>query len=89
MLPVKSLHTALTSACKHLGLQHLSHHDLRHIFATKSIKAGVDIPTVAGWLGHSDGGRTCMMVYGHACTDHSKLMAAKMQFIPTTTEKAV
>ena len=89
VLPVKSLHTALTNACKKMGLQHLSHHDLRHIFATKSIKSGVDIPTVAGWLGHSDGGRTCMMVYGHACTDHSKQMASKMQFIPTITEKPV
>jgi len=29
---------------------------LRHLFATRCIENGVDIPTVSRWLGHQDGG---------------------------------
>jgi len=36
----------------------------RHIFATTCIESGVDIPTVAGWLGHNDGGLLAMRTYG-------------------------
>ena len=48
VLPTKSLQTVLTGACKELqsrGLKcpHLSHHDLRHLFATRAIEQGVEI----------------------------------------------
>jgi integrase len=33
-------------------------HKLRHYSATELIRAGVDVRTVAGRLGHSDGGTT-------------------------------
>ncbi len=46
----------LTAACKKLGITRFTHHDLRHLFATRCIESGVDIPTVSRWLGHSDGG---------------------------------
>lgn len=82
ILPSKSLHTALTSACKALGISHLTHHDLRHIFATRCIEAGTDIPTVAAWLGHKDGGRTAMLIYGHLRQKHSQAQAALMDFLP-------
>jgi integrase len=81
LLPTGSLQTVLTSACKAIGIPHLSHHDLRHIFATRCIESGVDIPTVAAWLGHKDGGRTAMMIYGHLRQTHSSAQAAKMKFI--------
>jgi hypothetical protein len=32
-----------------VGLSKLTHHDLRHLFATRCIESGVDIPTVARW----------------------------------------
>ncbi|MBU6410034.1 MAG: hypothetical protein KGR98_06580, partial [Verrucomicrobia bacterium] len=38
---------------------------LRHLFATRCIEAGVDIPTVLRWLGHQDGGALCMKTFGH------------------------
>jgi len=81
LLPTKSLQRVLTSSCLHLGINHLSHHDLRHIFATRCIEAGVDIPTLASWLGHKDGGRTCMMIYGHLRQTHSQAQAATMKFL--------
>jgi integrase len=82
VLPTRSLQTVLGNACKHLNLAHLSHHDLRHLFATRCIEAGVDIPTVARWLGHKDGGRTAMMIYGHLRETHSQAQAKTVDFLP-------
>ncbi len=81
LLPTKSLQSVLTTACKAARVAHLSHHDLRHIFATRCIESGVDIPTVAAWLGHKDGGRTAMLIYGHLRQTHSAKQAEKMKFI--------
>ena len=58
----------------------LTHHDLRHLFATRCIESGVDIPTVSRWLGHKDGGALAMKVYGHLRDQHSVAMAQKVTF---------
>lgn len=63
-----------------IGIPKLTHHDLRHLFATRCIEAGVDIPTVSRWLGHSDGGALAMKVYGHLREQHSAAMAQKVTF---------
>jgi len=52
----------------------------RHLFATVCIESGVDIPTVAAWLGHNDGGALAMKTYGHLRADHSQLAAQKVKF---------
>jgi integrase len=67
-------------ACRKLGVEALNHHDLRDAFATAAIEAGVDIPTVAAWLGHADGGALLMRVYAHHRRPHSLAQAAKVQF---------
>jgi len=71
---------SLKSACTKLGIPRLRHHDLRHLFATRCIESGVDIPTVARWLGHKDGGALAMKVYGHLRNQHSQEMAKKVKF---------
>ena len=71
---------ALTNACIRLGLPHVRVHDLRHFFATTCIEQGVDIPTVAKWLGHQDGGALAMRVYGHLRDDHSREQASRLKF---------
>jgi integrase len=71
---------ALKSACKTLGIKPMTHHDLRHLFATRCIESGVDIPTVSRWLGHSDGGALAMLTYGHLRQEHSAAQAAKVHF---------
>ena len=71
---------ALESACKAVGLKPINHHDLRHLFATRCIESGVDIPTVSRWLGHSDGGALAMKTYGHLRQEHSAAQAAKVHF---------
>jgi integrase len=77
---VRKFNRSLKNACKHLGLHHLTHHDLRHLFATRSIESGVPIPTVAKWLGHKDGGVLAMETYGHLRDTHSADMAQKVVF---------
>ena len=71
---------SLARACKLVGVARLTHHDLRHLFATRCIEAGVDIPTVSRWLGHQDGGALAMKVYGHLRREHSAAMAQKGTF---------
>jgi hypothetical protein len=71
---------SITTACKKLGIARFTHHDLRHLFATRCIESGVDIPTVSRWLGHKDGGALAMKVYGHLRDQHSTNMAQKVIF---------
>ena len=70
----------LAKACRKVGVEVLNHHDLRDAFATASIEAGVDIPTVAAWLGHADGGALLMKVYTHHRRPHSLEQAARVTF---------
>jgi integrase len=67
-----------------IEIARITHHDLRHLFATRCIESGVDIPTVSRWLGHKDGGALAMKTYGHLRDDHSTEMAAKVRFAPAT-----
>lgn len=80
ILAVKECRQSLENACASVGIKRLSHHDLRHYFATRCIESGVDIPTVSKWLGHSDGGALAMRVYGHLRDQHSQTQAAKVTF---------
>lgn len=71
---------SLQRACKIAGAKSISHHDLRHYFATACIESGVDIPTISRWLGHKDGGALAMKTYGHLRREHSAVAAAKVRF---------
>ena len=76
VFPIQTPRFALMNSCKRLGLDHMRVHDLRHLFATRCIESGVDLPTVAGWLGHKDGGVLVAQVYGHLRKEHSSGQAA-------------
>ena len=78
VLRVHECQGAITTACKKLGIARFTHHDLRHLFATRCIESGVDIPTVSRWLGHKDGG--ALAVYGHLRDQHSAQMAQRVTF---------
>jgi site-specific recombinase XerD len=54
-------------------------HGLRHWFATWAMERGVDVRTVAGWLGHKDNGALLLKTYGHLRTAHSLEQAQKLQ----------
>jgi integrase len=80
---------AIDRAAKAVGMKRITHHDLRHLFATRCIESGVDIPTVSRWLGHKDGGALAMKVYGHLRDQHSADMAQRVSFSKPSAEKVV
>jgi integrase len=88
LIPIKNPRWALASACKAAGIARLTNHDLRHAYATRCLEAGVDVRTVAAWLGHRDGGRLLLKLYSHLRDDHSQDMAKLVQFAPPTAPTA-
>jgi integrase len=85
---VRECQKALDRACKKVGTERITHHDLRHLFATRCIESGVDIPTVSRWLGHKDGGALAMKTYGHLRREHSLAQAQRVTFTPVSTKPA-
>jgi integrase len=79
---------ALDRACKKVGIDRITHHDLRHLFATRCIESGVDIPTVSRWLGHKDGGALAMKTYGHLRREHSISQAQRVTFTSVPAKQA-
>jgi integrase len=77
---IRNAKRVMNSACQRAGLPHFSHHHLRHFFCSNAIEAGIDFKTIAGWLGHKDGGLLVAKTYGHLRDEHSALMAQKMTF---------
>jgi integrase len=88
VMQVRECQKALDSACEKLGLARITHHDLRHLFATRCIESGVDIPTVSRWLGHKDGGALAMKTYGHLRDQHSAAMAKKVTFADSSSSQS-
>jgi integrase len=80
VLRVNEAQKSMDNAGQKVGMQRITHHDLRHFFATICIESGVDIPTVSKWLGHKDGGALAMQVYGHLRNEHSRAAAKKVSF---------
>jgi integrase len=85
---VNECQKALDRACKKVGTDRITHHDLRHLFATRCIESGVDIPTVSRWLGHKDGGALAMKTYGHLRREHSIAQAQRVSFAPVAAKQA-
>jgi integrase len=85
---VRECQKALDRACKKVGTDRIVHHDLRHLFATRCIESGVDIPTVSRWLGHKDGGALAMKTYGHLRREHSIAQAQRVSFAPVAAKQA-
>jgi integrase len=84
---VNECQKALDRACKKVGTDRITHHDLRHLFATRCIESGVDIPTVSRWLGHKDGGALAVKTYGHLRREHSIAQAQRVTFAPVATKQ--
>jgi integrase len=85
---VRECQKSLDRACKNVSTDRITHHDLRHLFATRCIESGVDIPTVSRWLGHKDGGALAMKTYGHLRREHSIAQAQRVTFAPVATKQA-
>ena len=88
VLVVTSASKAMKRAASILSIPPITHHDLRHLFATTCIESGVDIPALSKWLGHKDGGALAMKTYGHLRDQHSKEMAKQVVFYKHLTGRA-
>jgi integrase len=71
---------SLGRASKEVFGRRLTHHKLRHYFATRTLQSGVPVATVANWLGHSDGGALLLRTYSHLLDAHSQEMAQRVSF---------
>jgi len=89
VLRVNEAEKSMRAAAKKIGIGHVRHHDLRHLFASTCIESGVDIPTVSRWLGHKDGGALAMKVYGHLRREHSAQQAQRVRFASPSPETNV
>ena len=77
-IPARSLRESLRLVRAHAELPTLGFHDLRHLFCSFSVMAGIDFMTIAAWLGHKDGGILVGKVYGHLMDKHRQDMAARL-----------
>ena len=65
------INKVITTACKRLGINHITLHKLRHYFATKLISEKVDVMTIAS-LGGWSSPDMIYRRYGHAMADKKR-----------------
>jgi integrase len=80
VLRVREAQKSMDRAAERAGMTRITHHGLRHLFVTKLIESGVDIPTAARLAGHKDGGALAMRVYGHLRDDNAQRVMAGISF---------
>jgi integrase len=78
--PVISFKTILRKIRTELELPYFTNHLLRHYFISMSVMAGIDYMTIAGWVGHKDGGVLIGKTYGHLNREHTVRMAKRLTF---------
>lgn len=80
LFAIKSPTRALRAACARLGVDSVTPYTLRHFFATSCMEAGIDVATVADWMGHKDGGVLLLKTYTHVRRAHSLREAERLDF---------
>ena len=74
--PFVDLSAGLELACNEAGIEGVTWHTLRHTFASRLLKRGVDIMTVKELLGHST--VTVTMLYTHSNLDSKVAAVGKL-----------
>lgn len=83
-----TLSAHVTRVAKELDMRHIHLHSLRHYAATQMLARGVSVRDVAQALGHSDGGRLALQVYGHPTGEGQMAAAEAMSAaLPSPPEK--
>jgi integrase/recombinase XerC len=85
IIKTASARKCLATACRKLKFPNFHHHSLRHFFTSCAVESGVDIPTIANWLGHKDGGALLMKRYSHLRQAHSIEQAKRVTFSEANT----
>ena len=73
----RSFRSAFERAVRKAAIVDCTFHDLRHMFASRLVMAGVDLPTVKELLGHRDISMT--MRYTHLSSDHKQTAVGKLE----------
>ena len=63
------------SACQ---MPHVGFHHFRHYFISWCVMKGVDVKTIAHWVGHLDEGLLILQKYGHLAPGHGQEAAKKL-----------
>ncbi|HPA21087.1 MAG TPA: tyrosine-type recombinase/integrase [Verrucomicrobiae bacterium] len=74
VLLVREAQGFINSACKRLGIPRFTHRVLRAMFGTTCLEAGIDVRTVAEWMGHKDHGSLLLKTCSHIRADHESEM---------------
>ena len=74
----RAVYDELKRVVRSIGIPDARIHDLRHTFAVNSIRAGDDIKTVQGNLGHATAAFT-LDFYAHYTDDMKRASADRMQ----------
>ena len=82
---ISEAYRSLSAASAAIGIPKITHHDLRDLFATTAVESGIDIPTVADWLGHRDGGALLLERYRKHRDAHAKQAAKRVSFGPVNS----
>jgi integrase len=86
LLEFDDCRSALKGACKRLKISHFEVRSLRRFFITQALRRGVDVPTVALWQGHRDGGALILKTYADEVRlDHSLRMSKLMDTTKSNT----
>lgn len=79
VLPRSNPRKAIERITRRLFGRPWSFHCFRHLFTTRCVEALVDLPTLARWLGHQDGGALLARTYFHLLDEHSRNMVARVR----------
>jgi integrase len=82
--PYKNFRTAFERAVAKAGIADFTFHDLRHTFASRLVRAGMNLPTVQALMGHKKIAMT--LRYTYLTTDHKqravRLLEAVAEKVP-------
>ena len=75
--PMGNIANTHNRTVKRAGLEWFRLYDLRHTFATRAVQAGMDLPTLAGILGHSK--LHMILRYAHPTPEHKRQAISRLE----------
>jgi integrase len=75
---VGSYRKQLVRVRKACELPYVGFHHFRHYFISWCVMKGVDVKTIAHWVGHLDEGILILQKYGHLAPGHGQEAAKKL-----------